>query len=56
MKSTCLDNTVAKSKHLLILNRNNMRRLNHHLGKGDLPNHMQDMRCHLIHCKCIYNF
>ena len=47
MKSLFLDNTVAKSKHLLILNRNNMRRLNHHQGKGDLPNHMQDMRCHL---------
>ena len=48
MKSPCLDNnTVAKSKHLLILNHNNMRRLILHQGIGDLLNQMQDMRCHL---------
>ena len=47
MKSPCLDNTVNKSKCLLILNRNNMRRLILHQGIGDLLNQMQDMRCHL---------
>ena len=47
MKSPCLDNTVAKSKHLLILNRNNMRRLFLHQGIGDLLNQMQETRCHL---------
>ena len=48
MKSPCLDNnTVAKSKYLLILICNNMRRLILHQGIGDLLNQMQDMRCHL---------
>ena len=47
MKSPSLDNTVAKRKHLLILNRNTMRRLILHQGIYDLLNHMQDMRCHL---------
>ena len=48
MKSPSLDNnTVVMSKHLLILNRNNMRRLILHQGIGDLLNQMQEMRCHL---------
>ena len=47
MKSPSQDNTVVMSKHLLILNRNNMRRLILHQGIGDLLNQMQDMRCHL---------
>ena len=48
MKSPSLDNnTVVMSKHLLILNRNNMRRLILHQCIGDLLNQMQDMRCHL---------
>ena len=47
MKSPSLDNTVNKSKHLIILNHNNMRRLIPHQGIGDLINQMQDMRCHL---------
>ena len=47
MKSSSLDNTVTKSKHLLILNRNNMRRLILHQGIGDLLNQMQGIRCHL---------
>ena len=48
MKSPSLgNNTVVMSKHLLILNRNNMRRLILHQGIGDLLNHMKDMRCHL---------
>ena len=47
MKRTSQDHTVVMSKHLLILNRNNMRRLILHQGIGDLLNQMQDMRCHL---------
>ena len=48
MKSPSLNNNiVVKSKHLLILNHNNMRRLNNLQGKDILRKHMQDMRCHL---------
>ena len=47
MKRTSQDHTVVMSKHLLILNRNNMRRLILHQGIGDPLNQMQDMRCHL---------
>ena len=47
MKSPSLDNnTVVKSKHLLILN-HNIRCLNNLQGIGILCNRKQDMRCHL---------
>ena len=58
MKSPSLDNTIIMRNHLLILNRNNMRRLILHQGIGDLLNQMQhkellilmkllNMGCHL---------